>query len=401
MPASQKKMGFSQLRVGVFILLGLAVFGFLILNSTGNFDPFGDRLLLKARFTNADGLRENAEVQLAGINIGKVTEIKFLPPNNASDKKIEAVLSVVTKLDGELISERIRTDSTARLVAKNILGNDKIINITPGTPNGLAVSSNHVLDSSAAISVNQLTQTGNDLMWQVNKLSVPINQILNKANRGEGTLGKIINDDSLHENLNLNFEEVRIFMAKVRKLIDKIEKGRGTAGKLLNDPTLYNNLNSTLSQLDKLSTDLRNGRGTVGKLLTDETIYNEAHEVIKDVGKSLKDMQPAIERLAQISSDVENIIKDLNAGKGTAGKLLKDEKLYQKLNSVAARIDNLFNNAQNGVGTLGKLITDETLYNNLNKTSSNINQLSSEGTKLVYDFRQNPKKFLTIKFTLF
>ena len=44
--------------------------------------------------------------------------------------------------------------------------------------------------------------------------------------------------------------------------------------------------------------------------------------------------------------------------------------------------------------TIGKLLTDDSLY-------SNVNQLSSESTKLLYDFRQNPKKYLTIKFQLF
>jgi phospholipid/cholesterol/gamma-HCH transport system substrate-binding protein len=50
--------------------------------------------------------------------------------------------------------------------------------------------------------------------------------------------------------------------------------------------------------------------------------------------------------------------------------------------------------AQRGEGTVGKLLTDDALY-------SNVNQFSSEGVKLIYDFRQNPKKYLTIKFQLF
>jgi phospholipid/cholesterol/gamma-HCH transport system substrate-binding protein len=47
-----------------------------------------------------------------------------------------------------------------------------------------------------------------------------------------------------------------------------------------------------------------------------------------------------------------------------------------------------------GEGTTGKLLKDESLY-------SNVNQLLSESVKLIYDFRQNPKKYLTIKFQMF
>ncbi|MDX6574490.1 MAG: phospholipid/cholesterol/gamma-HCH transport system substrate-binding protein, partial [Blastocatellia bacterium] len=90
-----------------------------------------------------------------------------------------------------------------------------------------------------------------------------------------------------------------------------------------------------------------------------------------------------------------------NSGQGTLGKLVKDEAIYNdartaiaRFNTTAARIDNVVAGAQRGEGTLGKLITDDQLY-------SNVNNLSSEGVKLMYDFRQNPKKYLTIKFQLF
>ncbi len=408
MPKSNKGLGFSQLRVGIFILFGLAVLGFLILNSTGDFNPFADRLRLKARFTSADGLREGSEVQLAGVTIGKVTDIRFLPPDSPEDAKIEAVFSIDKMLDGKPISERIRTDSTAQLVATSVLANDKLINITPGTPEGSAVRSDHVLDSSASISINQLTQTGNDLLQQINKLAVPTNEILNKANQGEGTLGSIINDESLYKNLDATVVEAKLSMLKVQNLIDSVRQGDGTAGKLLNDPTLYNNLNNTVSQLDQISKDLRNGKGTAGKFLSDDAVYNETQATIKDVRNTLKEFQPAIKRIDQISKEFETITRELNEGKGTAGKFLKDEKLYEdarisltKLNDLTTKVDALINDAQAGKGTVGKLLTDETLYNNLNQTMSNVNQLSSESTKLIYDFRQNPKKFLTIKFELF
>lgn len=383
------------------MLAALAILGFLILNATGEFNPFEEKLTLKARFVNADGLREGAEVQLAGVNIGKVTEVRFLPADSPEDSNIEAVMSVDALIDNQPTKERIRTDSTAQLVATSVLGNDKMINITPGTDEGGPVSELSVLDSSAAISINQLTQTGNDLLQQINKLAIPTNEILNKANQGEGTLGNLINDEALYRNLSESIEETKL-------LIDRIRTGQGTAGKFVNDPELYNNLNKSVANLEAIAADLRAGKGTAGKFLTDEAIYEDSKLMISELRTALKDVGPSLKRLDQISADLESITKDLNEGRGTAGKFLKDEQLYadarqaiNSLSSMTSKLDNVLGDAQGGKGTFGKLLTDETLYNNLNQTMSNVNQLSSESTKLLYDFRQNPKKFLTINFKLF
>lgn len=401
MARTQKNLTLSQLRVGIFVLFGLLVLAFLILNSTGDFNPFEKKLRLKARFAAADGLRAGSEVQLAGVHIGKVEEVRLLPPDSPEDFKIEAVIAVGRELNGRPITERIRTDSTAQLVATSVLANDKMINITPGTQKGSPVSENHILESKEAISINQLTQTGNELLQQINKLAAPTNEILNKANRGEGTLGQIINNDQLYNSLDETIDEAKLTMLKLQNTIDRVNKGDGTASKLLNDPQLYNSLNETVSQLEAISKEIRAGRGTAGKFVTDEALYNETRQAIAD-------LRVSVSKINSLADDFKAIASDLREGKGTAGKFLKDDKLYNdvqivlsKFNSTTERLDSLLADAQSGKGTLGKFITDETLYNNANQTMSNINQLSSEGTKLIYDFRQNPKKFLTIKFKLF
>ncbi len=399
--ARTQNITFSQLRVGIFVLFGLLILAFLILNSTGDFNPFEKKLRLKARFAQADGLREGAEVQLAGVHIGKVESVTLLPPDSVEDAKIEAVLAVDQELNDRPITERIRTDSTAQLVAATLLANDKMINITPGTSKGSAVAENHVLDSTQAISINQLTQTGNELLQQINKIATPANEILNKANQGDGTLGQIINNDQLYRSLDSTVGETRLTMLKLQNTIDRVNKGEGSAGKLLNDPELYNSLNRTVGQLEAISKDLRAGRGSAGKFLSDDAFYDETRQAIADLRVSAS-------KLNGIADDFKLITTDLSEGKGTAGKFLKDEQLYEearntlaRFNSTAEKLDTMLGDAQGGKGTIGKFITDETLYNNANQTMSNINQLSSEGTKLIYDFRQNPKKYLTIKFKLF
>ncbi|MCC6327572.1 MAG: MCE family protein [Acidobacteria bacterium] len=394
MVETRKKLTFSKVRVGIFVLFGLAVLAFLVLNSSGDFNPFEKKLTLKARFAAADGLKEGADVQLAGVRIGQVESVNFLPPDSPEESKIEAILKVDRELNGTPITERIRTDSTAQLIATSLLANDKSINITPGTAKGSPVTENYVLKSTVGIGINQLTETGNELLEQINKLALPANEILNKANQGEGTLGRIINDESLYQDLDATISEMQ-------STLNKVNKGSGTAGKLVNDPELYDSLNRTVGQLEAIAADIKAGRGSAGKFVTDDAFYNETRAAIAD-------LRTAAAKINSVADDFKLISADLAAGRGSAGKLLKDEQLYNeardtlaRFNSTAMRVEQLIADAQAGKGTIGKLITDETLYKNLNETASNVNQLSSEGTKLIYDFRQNPKKYLRIKVSLF
>lgn len=394
MVETRKKLTFSKVRVGIFVLFGLAVLAFLVLNSSGDFNPFEKKLTLKARFAAADGLKEGADVQLAGVRIGQVESVNFLPPDSPEESKIEAVFKVDRELNGAPITERIRTDSTAQLIATSLLANDKSINITPGTAKGSPVSENYVLKSTVGIGINQLTETGNELLEQINKLALPANEILNKANQGDGTLGRIINDESLYQDLDATINEMQ-------STLNKVNKGSGTAGKLVNDPELYDSLNRTVGQLEGIAADIKAGRGSAGKFVTDDAFYNETRAAIAD-------LRTAAAKINSVADDFKLISADLAAGRGSAGRLLKDEQLYNeardtlaRFNSTATRVEQLIADAQAGKGTIGKLITDETLYKNLNETASNVNQLSSEGTKLIYDFRQNPKKYLRIKVSLF
>ena len=401
MVQTKPSLTFSQLRVGIFVFVGLAVLAFLIINSSGDFNPFEKKLRLKARFAAADGLREGSSVQIAGVRIGEVESVTLLPPDSPEDAKIEAVMAVASELNGRPITDRIRTDSTAQLIAVSVLANDKLINITPGSAEGLPVQEGHVLESRDAISMNQLTKTGNELLQQINKLAVPANEILNKANAGEGTLGRIVNDESLYRNLDTAVAETRLTVVKLQTTLDKVNQGQGTAGKLLNDPELYNSLNRTVTQLESISNDIKSGKGTAGKFVTDDALYNETRAAIIDLRTSAA-------KFNTIVDDLKLITTDLVGGNGSAGKFLKDEQLYEnardtlaKFNSTAEKLDLILGDARAGKGTLGRLVTDETLYNNITQTASNVNQLSSESTKLIYDFRQNPRKYLRIKLSIF
>lgn len=369
------------MRVGILIVASLVVLILLLLNASGDFSPFARKLQLKANFATADGLRPGSEVRLAGVRVGSVKDVKILlPSDDPNANKVQATFEINNVIDGQPATERIRADSSAQLTSPSILGTDKLINIIPGSSLAPPVQENAVLNSSAARGFGDLANTGNDLAQRLTALSEQFTDITRKINEGQGTLGRFVNDEAFYNNLNATIRETQ-------DTIRQIRTGQGTAGRLLNDPALYENVNRTVTQLEAISKDLRAGRGTAGKLLTDDAIYTEARQSISKLNKSI--------------DDINLIIADVRAGRGSVGKLLTDEAIYNdarlaiaRVNTATERIDSVVAGAQRGEGTVGKLLTDDQLY-------SNINQLSGEGVKLIYDFRQNPKKYLTIKLELF
>src|SRR5260221_9077506 len=114
MPRSKKTVSLSELRVGLLVLVSISVLIFLVLNASGDINPFARKLHLKARFADANGLREGSEVRLAGVLVGKVEKITLLSPADPAAPRVEALLSINSTIDGKPASDRIRTDSQAQ-----------------------------------------------------------------------------------------------------------------------------------------------------------------------------------------------------------------------------------------------------------------------------------------------
>lgn len=381
MSPAKKNTSFRDVRVGLFIVIAIVVLIVLILNASGDISPFSRKMHVKAQFLSADGLRRGSEVRLAGVRIGKVETVKLLPPSDTPNApKVEATLAIDSNIDGKPATELIRTDSTAQLGSPSILGSDKLINITPGTALGQPVPENHQLSAKSSDTIEDLTTSGNELVQQLNRLSTQVTDIAQKINEGQGTLGAFVNDEAFYNNLNSTLRETQ-------DVVRQLRSGQGSAARFINDPALYNNVNDISLQLRTISENLRLGKGTAGKFLNDEALYNETRATVARFNRSV--------------DQIDQIVADIRAGRGTLGKIVTDEAIYNdarsaiaRFNTAAERIDNVISGVQRGEGTAGKLLTDEQLY-------SNVNQLSAESVKLLYDFRQNPKKYLTIRFSIF
>src|SRR2546425_2841803 len=263
MPKTTRNIGLSELRVGLLVLIAIAVLILLILNASGTLNPFASHIKLRARFADANGLREGSEVRLAGVRIGKVDRIRLLSPNEVgtgpNPQKVEALLTIDSKIDGVPASDRIRSDSTAQEMAPSILGSEMVVNITPGTSLGQPIKENALLTSTSGSTMGDLATSGTELAQKLSKLSDQLNEVVKNVREGKGTVGRLFNDEALYNNLNATIRDAE-------DLAQQIKSGKGSAGKFIYDEALYNNANDIAANLKKLSDDLAAGRGTAGKL---------------------------------------------------------------------------------------------------------------------------------------
>jgi len=280
----------------------------------------------------------------------------------------------------------IKEDSDISLGSIGLLG-DKYIEISLGrganTPPvvqdeidaliGTQTQEVVVITGTTQPGFEELITGADDVLTNVEFLSNKLGDILNRLSEGQGTVGKFMTDTSFYDNLNQTVIGAKKTVDNTSTLLKNIREGQGTIGRLIQSQELYEKINLTSNRLEKVLTRIEQAEGTLGKLIQDPSLYNTSK---------------------QVATNIENITGRMNLGEGTLGKLSVDDQLYVKLSSSLDKFFNLVENLEQGHGTLGKLAKDEKLYENMN-------QVSSEMVKLLYDFRQDPKKFLTVKFEIF
>jgi phospholipid/cholesterol/gamma-HCH transport system substrate-binding protein len=366
---ARKKTTLSELRVGILAVATIVILIIFILSVTGDISLFKSTRTYTTKFNAAEGLKDGDEVRLAGRRIGQVSGVDFGEiPTSPDDKPIVVTMTV----DAGAVKDRIRSDSMAVLGQQGFLG-DRVIDITAGTRGADPLPDGAEIPSADVAGISRVFQGANDILVQFNTVGKQLQELMDNINKGEGTIGKLLHDDALYVNLNRTVVEGQ-------GLLKRVQEGQGTIAKFLNDPTLYNDVRKATNELQAIAADLRAGKGTAGKLLNDEQLYARLNEA---VGKA----NGMLEKFDRITTDIE-------AGRGTLGKLVKDEQLHNEVQATMASLRSITDKLNRGEGTAGKFLHDDRLYNNAN-------QMSAEVVKLLYDFRQNPRKYLSIKVSLF
>ncbi len=296
MSSSRGNLQWRDLRTGLIFVIGLIVAAVLLLIVGKNSPVINKFIDLKIFVQDIEGLAENNFVAISGKKVGTVQAMTIKERNDTIG--VEVLMSVRAEF------QRVITkDSKAKIKPLGVLG-DKYVDITLGS--GEYVSDGDFLLVEKDLGLADITTEGVKLIRN-------LNEVLEKVNRGEGTLGKLITSSELVDKLTRTAENLE-------RVSESLASNQGLAGRLMNDPDLAN-------------------------------------------------------RFARIVKDLEAVTTSLREGKGSMGKLLVDDSFYNNLNTTMKRLDSLVSGLQNPSGTIGKLTTDSLLYHNLNRSSIALDSL--------------------------
>jgi phospholipid/cholesterol/gamma-HCH transport system substrate-binding protein len=360
--AHRKQLTWTELRVGIFVLVGLFVLAAGIFYVTGQ-GFLGPKYLLTTYLPEVSQLTRGAPVRVDGVEVGNVESIRLLPRTPGKAPQKNKNIEVVMRVD-KRFQEDILTDSTASLVTEGLLGN-RYVNITRGFT-GTPLTDKGVIPGVEEKAMKEVVERSAEVLGNLNALSDDVRELIQGVKEGKGSLGKMLTDEQVYNHLNS-------ILAKGDTMVGNVQAGQGTLGKLVTSDEMYAKVNSGLDHVNVILADVRAQKGTIGKLMYDPSLYDQAKQALTNGNATLDDVR---------------------AGKGTLGKLVTDDALYTKMRDTSNNLATATAKLNETTNTAGKLFSDPKLYDNLTGMTGDMRLLIS-------DFRKNPKKFLHIKITLF
>jgi len=305
-------------RVGLFFLLGIALVWVTHEALSGSKVDARKGYELTARFKSLKELKPGDEVRMAGVRVGQVRTTRL------AGRKAEAVMIIDNKVE-------VATDATATIAMSGLLGGN-YVSITLGTdesgvlPPGSEIHAVDTPDLNTVVS--QLGEVGKqvqtalsefsgsmagegegpgllgklDLLIEENRTKISgittnLEDITGKIRRGEGTIGKLVNDEQAYNELIASLAEIRGaateakgFVSNAQGIIDQVKSGQGTLGTLIYDDETGANIKVVSQNLRELSEKLNHGQGTLGRLINDDTLFREAQGAIQKVNRAVDGM---------------------------------------------------------------------------------------------------------------
>lgn len=306
------KTGFDSIRVGIFFLLGLAlIYSVYAVIGSGRLSS-SDGYTVRAVFEDIGTISSGADVRMAGVRIGQVEATRLEAGKGVLLLRIEPEVA-------------IPADSVARLTQSSLLGQSYVDMDYGQSGERLEAGAEVLAESGATFGeiLTELQQAGENLnaalggmaeadfgnvgelvdnlnalvgenRGRIDNLMVNLEAISDKLNSGQGTLGKLINEEGLYAELTATVGDFRTAagdlqesLSGVRELTEQVRAGDGTLGRLLTDDTIVEELEATAANLRQFSEDLRDGNGTLGKLVSDDSLYYKLQGMVDKADQAL------------------------------------------------------------------------------------------------------------------
>jgi phospholipid/cholesterol/gamma-HCH transport system substrate-binding protein len=353
----------TQIRVGIFVFFTLVTFMaaiFLLGSRTQYFQP---QYTLKAIFSNVGYLLEGAGVYLAGVQVGRVGEIRFF--EDIAAQKVLVSLNIARNYQ-----ERIRQDSVAVITSSGLLG-DKYIDITLGSESEPELLNGMFIRTQDPADYGQLIRQGEEVLkntieitsalgaltsgfrssqapMAVTDLLTSLAQTARAIETGDGLIHALIYEKG-NERI---FADLAAATTALRDTLTGIKEGKGFLQTLLTDPNpeVVAQLTKLMATAHKLLQDIEKGQGVLHALIYD-----------KQGGKAVKDFAGA-------TDNMNEILAKLKGQDGLLASLLNDPKQKQVLIDLAHIMHDSRQIAADiaaGQGTVGGFIKDPTFYENL------------------------------------
>ena len=202
-----KTTGSQKIKIGLFTLAGMVVLCVIIFLIGNKRNLFSSTFGVYGTFRNVNGLAIGNNVRFAGITVGIVNNITII---NDSTVRVDLTLNSDVK-------KFIKKDSKISIGSDGLMG-DKLVVIAPGgiTTQEQAQNGDH-LPSVPPVDADKIIAKLTGIADNAGDLIKNLSEITGKVNSGKGSLGKLLNDDKMANNLNATVKQAQSTMANVHK----------------------------------------------------------------------------------------------------------------------------------------------------------------------------------------
>jgi phospholipid/cholesterol/gamma-HCH transport system substrate-binding protein len=290
-----------ETNLGIFVFLVILA-AWAIVETLGGVDLFHHGYHVSALFDTAQELKAGDSVKMAGVEIGRVEKITL------GDSSVR----VTMKLHPDAV---VKTDSKAVIHFTGLMGQN-FVSISFGSPgapdavDGALLETEDQPDLNAVMAKLDKATTGIENLTKsftpdtINNLFGPltdfikqnsgniggaisnIENITGQISSGQGTVGKLIYDQSFYDSAMSTVTNLQDAVTQVRQVVNGVTAGQGTLGKLVTDETLYNSTTASMTNLNQVLLKINQGQGTIGKLVNDQEFYKNAKLSLQKLDKA-------------------------------------------------------------------------------------------------------------------